>query len=91
MIDDYFKEYYYLSDFDRGSGLKQNLNIATQVLGSLTRVMQIHNREIHHSITEEDNVYYRSNDTSDKASIILHLRINTFLDKVLCFTISLVI
>ena len=83
MIDDYFKEYYYLSDFDRGSGLKQNLNIATQVLGSLTRVMQIHNRgNSSFNYFEEDNVYYRSNDTSDKEEIDYStFRINTFLDE----------
>ena len=83
MIDDYFKEYYYLSDFDRGTGVKQNLNIATQVLGSLTRVMQIHSRgNASFDYFEEDNLYYRSKDNSPKEEISYSdYRINTFLDE----------
>ena len=83
MIDDYFKEYYYLSDFERGKGLKQNLNITTQVLGSLTRVMQIHNRgNSSYSYFEEDSKYFRSKENSAKEEINYStFRINTFLDE----------
>ena len=83
MIDDYFKEYYYLSDFERGSGLKQNLNITTQVLGSLTRVMQIHNRgNSSYNYFEEDSKYFRSKENSAKEEINYStFRINTFLDE----------
>jgi len=83
MIDDYFKEYYYLSDFERGAGVKQNLNIASQVLGSLTRVMQIHSRgNASFDYFEEDNLYYRSKDNSPKEEISYSdYRINTFLDE----------
>ena len=90
MIDDYFKEYYYLSDFDRGSGIKQNLNIATQVLGSLTRVLQIHERNdaSFNYFQEEDNdkkgkfKYFKSNDNTPKKEINYSTyRINTFLDE----------
>ena len=83
MIDDYFKEYYYLSDFERGSGVKQNLNISTQVLGSLTRVLQIHKRDdASFNYFQEDDKYFRSNDNTPKEEINYSTyRINTFLDE----------
>ena len=83
MIDDYFKEYYYLSDFERGSGVKQNLNISTQVLGSLTRVLQIHKRDdTSFNYLQEDDKYFRSNDNISKEEINYSTyRINTFLDE----------
>ena len=45
--------------------------------------MQIHNRgNSSFNYFEEDNVYYRSNDTSDKEEIDYSTyRINTFLDE----------
>ena len=62
---------------------KQNLNITTQVLGSLTRVMQIHNRgNSSYEYFEEDSKYFRSKENSAKEEINYStFRINTFLDE----------
>ena len=83
MIDDYLIEYKYLSEFDKGSGLKQNFNICGQVLGSLTRVLQIHqpNDQTYSYIKEEDK-YYKMKDDNVKEEINYStFRINTFLDE----------
>ena len=83
MIDDYLTEYKYLSEFDKGSGLKQNFNICGQVLGSLTRVLQIHqpNDQTYSYIKEEDK-YYKMKDDNVKEEINYStFRINTFLDE----------
>ena len=61
MIDDYLTEIKYLKEFDRGSGLKQNIGITGQVLGSLARVLQVHRLEdLSFSYTNEEGVYYKS-------------------------------
>jgi hypothetical protein len=60
MIDDYLTEIKYLKEFDKGSGLKQNINIAGQVLGSLVRVLQIHKLEdSNYSYSTKDGKYYK--------------------------------
>ncbi|MDG2139078.1 MAG: DUF2723 domain-containing protein [Flavobacteriales bacterium] len=83
MIDDYLTEYRYLSEFKKGSGLKQNFNICGQVLGSLTRVLQLHRRnDDSFTYSKEDNTFYRSKEGSDKEEInYSSYRINTFLDE----------
>jgi len=83
MIDDYLTEYKYLADFDKGSGLKQNFNICGQVLGSLTRITQVHRRNDNtFTYFEEDNKFYRSKENLEKEEIeYKSYRINTFLDE----------
>ena len=83
MIDDYLAEYKYLADFDKGSGLKQNFNICSQVLGSLTRITQVHKRNDNtFTYYEEDNKFYRSKENLEKEEIgYTSYRINTFLDE----------
>jgi hypothetical protein len=83
MIDDYLTEYKYLADFDKGSGLKQNFNICGQVLGSLTRITQVHRRNDNtFTYFEEDNKFYRSKENLEKEEIEYNsYRINTFLDE----------
>ena len=59
MIDDHLKEFKYLKEFKRGSGVSQNLNICGQVLGSLARVMQIHKLEdVSFDYSEKEGKYY---------------------------------
>jgi hypothetical protein len=83
MIDDYLTEYKYLADFDKGSGLKQNFNICGQVLGSLTRITQVHRRNDNtFTYFEEDDKFYRSKENLEKEEIqYISYRINTFLDE----------
>jgi len=83
MIDDYLTEYKYLAEFEKGSGLKQNFNICGQVLGSLTRITQVHRRNDNtFTYYEEDNKFYRSKENLEKEEIqYTSYRINTFLDE----------
>ncbi|MDA9228192.1 DUF2723 domain-containing protein [Flavobacteriales bacterium] len=83
MIDDYLTEYKYLAEFEKGSGLKQNFNICGQVLGSLTRLTQVHRRNDNtFTYYEEDNKFYRSKENLEKEEIqYTSYRINTFLDE----------
>jgi hypothetical protein len=60
MIDDYLTEIKYLKEFDKGSGLKRNMEITGQVLGSLVRVLQIHKLEdSNYSYSTKDDKYYK--------------------------------
>ena len=83
MIDDYLTEYKYLSEFEKGSGLKQNFNICGQVLGSLTRVLQIHQpNDQAYSYVKEEGKYYKMKEDNVKEEINYStFRINTFLDE----------
>ena len=80
MIDDYLTEIKYLKAFDSGSGLKRNMSIASQVLSSLGRVLQIHNLENKNYTYNEDNgLYFRTNDGLEFEEIdYQNYRINTF-------------
>jgi hypothetical protein len=82
MLDDYLKEYNYLTNFSSGSGLKQNLNICGQVLGSLSRVIQIHQLENNDFEYFSDNEkYYKSKNGEDEEISYENYRINTFMDE----------
>ena len=84
MIDDYLTEIKYLKAFDRGSGLKQNIGIAGQVLGSLGRVIQIHKLEdLTATYSEEDGIYFKTKDGSKTEIDFATYRINTFMDEYL--------
>lgn len=81
MIDDYLIEYAYLSDFEEGSGVKQSLNICMQVLGSLSRIVQLNKLEEVGSefIQKEDKFYKITNNIEDEIPYSIY-RINTFMD-----------
>ena len=44
-MDDYLTEYKFLKEFKRGSGVQERVSIAAQVLGSLSRIIQLHQLE----------------------------------------------
>ena len=84
MIDDYLTEIKYLKEFDRGSGLKQNISIAGQVLGSLGRVIQIHKLEdLSYNYSEEDGIYYKEKASNKEEIDFKTYTINTFMDEYL--------
>ena len=81
MIDDYLTEIKYLKEFESGSGLKQNIGIAGQVLSSLGRVIQIHKLEdLSFTYTNQEGVYYKSNGSNKVEIDYETYRINTFMD-----------
>ena len=84
MIDDNLTEIKYLKEFDRGSGLKQNISITGQVLGSLGRVIQIHKLEdLSYNYSEEDGIYYKEKGTNKEEIDFKTYTINTFMDEYL--------
>ena len=84
MIDDYLTEIKYLKEFDRGSGLKRNMEITGQVLGSLVRVLQIHKLEdLSFTYTNENGIYFRSKEESKDTIDYSTYRINTFMNEYL--------
>jgi len=84
MIDDYLTEIKYLKEFGRGSGLKQNISIAGQVLSSLGRVIQIHKLEdLTATYSDEDGIYLKSKGTEKTEIDFATYRINTFMDEYL--------
>jgi hypothetical protein len=84
MIDDYLTEYKYLKEFDSGSGLKQNLSICGQVLGSLSRVLQIHKVEdLTFTYSENTGVYYKEKEGVKEEIDYTTYRVNTFMDEFL--------
>mgnify|MGYP000132515652 FL=1 len=81
MIDDYLTEIKYLKEFESGSGLKQNIGIAGQVLSSLGRVIQIHKLEdLSFTYTNQEGVYYKSKGSNKVEIDYETYRINTFMD-----------
>ena len=84
MMDDYLTEYKYLKEFDSGSGLKQNLSICGQVLGSLSRVLQIHKVEdLTFTYSESSGLYYKEKEVEKEEIDYTTYRINTFMDEFL--------
>jgi tetratricopeptide (TPR) repeat protein len=82
MIDDYLTEIKYLKEFDKGSGIKRNMEITGQVLGSLGRVLQIHKLEdLSFTYTDEDGVYFKSKGENKEEIDYATYRINTFMDE----------
>ena len=81
MIDDYLTEIKYLKEFDRGSGLKQNISITGQVLGSLSRILQIYKLEdLSFTYTNEEGVYYKNKGDNKEEIDFATYRINTFMN-----------
>jgi hypothetical protein len=84
MMDDYLTEYKYLKAFDRGSGLKQNITICGQVLGSLSRVLQVHKVEdLTFTYSENNSVFYKEKFGNKEEIDYSTYRINTFMDEYL--------
>jgi hypothetical protein len=84
MMDDYLTEYKYLKAFDRGSGLKQNITICGQVLGSLSGVLQRHKVEdLTFTYSENNSVFYKEKFGNKEEIDYSTYRINTFMDEYL--------
>jgi len=84
MIDDYLTEIKYLKEFDRGSGLKRNMEITGQVLASLVRILQTHKLEdLSFTYTDEDGAYFKNKAGSKEPIDYSTYRINTFMDEYL--------
>tara|TARA_B100001758_G_scaffold246820_1_gene262861 strand:+ start:1293 stop:4391 length:3099 start_codon:yes stop_codon:yes gene_type:complete len=84
MMDDNLTEIKYLKEFARGSGLKQNLSITNQVLGSLGRILQVHKLEdISANYFYENNSYFKENKEGKEEVDYITYRINTFMDEYL--------
>ena len=81
MMDDNLAEMKYLKEFERGSGLKQNLSITNQVLGSLGRILQVHKLEdISGNYLAENNRYFKESNAGKEETDYITYRINTFMD-----------
>jgi len=84
MIDNQITKIKYLKEFDRGSGLKQDIAITGQILASLSRVLQIHKLEdISYKYSNENGIYYREKEGIKNEIDFNTYRINTFMDEYL--------
>tara|TARA_B100001250_G_scaffold114092_1_gene96547 strand:+ start:1610 stop:4708 length:3099 start_codon:yes stop_codon:yes gene_type:complete len=84
MIENQLNTIKYLKEFDRGSGLKQEIGITGQVLSSLARILQIHKLENpSYTYLNEDGTYYRQKDLQKEEIDFNTYRINTFMDEYL--------
>ena len=86
LASDYIKKIHnkYLKEFDSDSGLKQNISICGQVLGSLSRVLQIHKVEdLTFTYSENNGVYYKGKEGVEEEIDYTTYRINTFMDEFL--------
>ena len=84
MINDHLTEIKYLKEFDRGSGLKRNIEITGQVLASLARIVQIHKLEdSSFTYTNEEGLYFKNKEGSKDAIDYSTYKINTFMQEYL--------
>jgi hypothetical protein len=84
MIDDQLTTIKYLKEFNSGSGLKNNIGITGQVLGSLGRVLQVHKLEdLSYNYTNENGIYYKEKSDKKEEIDFNTYRINTFMDEYL--------
>ena len=84
MIDTQIIEIKYLKEFDRGSGLKQEIAITGQILASLARVVQIHKLEdATYNYSSTNGMYYKEKEGIKKEIDFHTYRINTFMDEYL--------
>ena len=84
MIDDNIIEIKYLKEFKKGSRLKQNIGITSQVLSSLGRIIQTHKLEDPtYNYTSENGVYFKEKGESKEEIDYNIFRINTFTDEYL--------
>ena len=74
----------YLKEFNRGSGLKQNIGITAQVLGSLAKILKAHKIEdLSYTYAEENGIYYKIKGDIKEEIDVNTYRINTFMDEYL--------
>lgn len=72
MIDSHLTKVKYLKEFDRGSGLKQDVQITSQILGSLTRLIQIYRLEDStYEYFKNDGKYYKKKAGEEKNSVLV--------------------
>jgi hypothetical protein len=84
MIKNYLTKIKYLKEFDSGNGLKKEIGITGQILGSLVRIVQIHKlEEPSYNYTSENGIYYREKDGEKENIDFNAYRINTFMDEYL--------
>ena len=84
MIKNYLTKIKYLKEFDSGNGLKKEIGITGQILGSLVRIVQIHKlEESSYNYTSENGIYYREKDGEKENIDFNTYRINTFMDEYL--------
>lgn len=84
MIKNYLTKIKYLKEFDSGNGLKKEIGITGQILGSLVRIVQIHKlEESSYNYTSENGIYYREKDGEKENIDFNAYRINTFMDEYL--------
>ena len=85
MIDDNFTEIKYLREFKRGSGINQDINLTSQVLSSLGRLIQVHNlsdNSYKYTIEDGDKFFKEKNESKEEIDFNTYT-INTFMDKYL--------
>ena len=82
MIDEHLTKIKYLKEFDRGSGVNQEIQITSQVLGNLDRIIKRYRLEDpSYNYFEENSQYYKEKD-GNKSTIDFNIyRINTFMDE----------
>tara|TARA_X000001036_G_scaffold342041_1_gene321500 strand:+ start:70 stop:1827 length:1758 start_codon:yes stop_codon:yes gene_type:complete len=84
MIDDNIIEIKYLKEFKKGSRLKQNIGITSQVLSSLGRIIQTHKLEDPtYNYTSENGIYFKEKGEAKEEIDYNTFRINTFTDEYL--------
>jgi len=84
MIDNQLSIIKYLKEFNRGSGLNQDIGIAGQILGSLGRVLQVHQLEdLSFNYSTENGIYYKEKGDKKEKIDFNTYRINTFMDEYL--------
>ncbi len=82
MIDNQLTKIKYLKEFDSGSGVKQELQITSQILGNLDRILKTYRVEDPaYNYTEEDGTYYKEKDGNKEIIDFNTYRINTFMDE----------
>ncbi len=84
MIDDHLTELKYLRAFDRGSGVKRNLEICGQILGNLSRLVQVYQLEdVSATYSEEEGVYWKTINNNKKEIDFTTYIINTYMDELI--------
>ena len=82
MIDEHLTKIKYLKEFDRGSGVNQEIQITSQVLGNLDRIIKRYRLEDpSYNYLEENSQYYKEKDGNKSTIDFNTYRINTFMDE----------
>ena len=82
MIDEHLTKIKYLKEFDRGSGVNQEIQITSQVLGNLDRIIKRYRLEdSSYNYLQENSEYYKEKDGNKSTIDFNTYRINTFMDE----------